>query len=198
MKISVLLFAYNRPEYLRKALKTHKKIEGLNYYAFIDKSPKQKEILDIIHDSQIYDVIIPRQEHFGLNRNIREGIDWAFMNSDAVIVLEDDLLLSEDALSWLKENLHYIDAVSLQKEDPKYPFRCWGWGMWKSTWDCISWSFPPEISWDVVVNKNFRKNGWYCRCSKTSRVKHIGIKGTHYSILDLFSIRRLWHYIGTH
>ena len=195
MNISLALFAYNRPEYLKKALRTHIKLD-MRYYAFVDKSDKQKEIISIIHDSHLYDTVIVRQEHLGLNENIRDGIDFVLDDNDAVIVLEDDLLLSSDALSWLKESLHFTDTVSLQEPDAKYPFRCWGWGMWKSTWEHIDWNLTPEEknrdSWDVIVNENFRQKNWACRCSNWARVKHIGRSGVHYSYSDIFSIRRLW------
>ena len=195
MKIALVLFAYNRPKYLKKAIKTHIKIPDISYYAFVDKSDKQKEIIEIIHDSHLYDVVTPRQEHYGLNRNIKEGIDWALRDNEAVIVLEDDLLLTRDALWWLEESLHFWDTVSLQKPDWEYPFRCWGWGMWKSTWESIDWSLRPKEknrgSWDVIVNENFKQKKWYCACPGKPKVKHIGWSGVHYSYLDLFSIRRL-------
>jgi hypothetical protein len=201
MKIALCLFAYNRPNYLRRALKTHIKISGLSYYAFIDKSDKQKEVMDIIHDSHIYDVLIPRQEHFGLNRNIREGIDWAFMDSDAVIVLEDDLLLSRDAIFYLINGLRGDTAEAISC-DTGEGFKCWAWGIKKKVWDKIDWTLIPKEknrgSWDVIVAENFKQKDWFCSCSDKPRVKHIGWSGTHYSFLDLFSIRRLWHYIGIH
>lgn len=201
MKIACLLFAYNRPKYLRKAIKTHKKIDGLDYYAFIDMSDK-KEVIDIIHGSGIYNVIINRQEHYGLNRNIKEGIDWVLQDHDAVIVLEDDLLLSEDALEYLKSNLEHlihpnIYAVSCQKgEGLDRRFKCWAWGTWKDRWEKINWELKPKEknrdSWDVIVNENFKTNNWFCYCSEKPRVKHIGWSGVHYSQLDRFSIRRLY------
>jgi len=202
LKVAVCLFAYNRPKYLKRAIKTHVIPAGLDTYAFVDKSDKQKEVVDIIHSSGLYNVIIPRQEHYGLNRNIKEGIDWVLQDHDAVIVLEDDLLLGSDAIFYLKSNLEHlrhpnIYAVSCQEGgglDKR--FRCWAWGTWKDKWDKIDWGLKPKEknrdSWDVIMNENFRVNGWRCYCSEKPRVKHIGWSGIHYKQLDRFSIRRLW------
>lgn len=181
MKIALILFAYNRPKYLKKAIKTHVIPAGIDTYAFVDKSDKQGEVVDIIEKSGLYDVIVPRQEHYGLNKNIRDGIGRALLHHDAVIVLEDDLLLNDDAIIWLSEKLKYNPVVSLQQEDSRYPFRCWGWGMWRYVWDDMSWY--SDDSWDVVVNENFKMYGYASFCSDKSRVKHIGAKGVHYNLI---------------
>lgn len=191
MQIAVCLFAYNRPKYLKKALKTHKKIEGLGYYAFVDKSNKQKEVIDIIHDTHLYNIIIPRQEHYGLNRNIREGIDWVLRDHDAVIVLEDDLLLADDAFEYLISGVNDLagrtKAVSCDKGFNEHEFKCWAWAMLKEDWYKIDWSLRSgeknDNSWDMIVSENFERNKWWCDCSPEARVKHIGKIGTHYNLL---------------
>lgn len=202
MRIALALFAYNRPKYLKKAIKTHVIPAGLDTYAFVDKSDKQKEVIDIIHNAGLYNVILPRQEHYGLNRNIREGIDWVLQDHDAVIVLEDDLLLSDDALFYLKSNLEHlvhpnIYAVSCHEGKPlDERFRCWAWGTWKDKWEKIDWDLKPKEknrdSWDVIVNENFRVNRWNCYCSEKPRVKHIGAKGVHYNLIGYLKEKIFW------
>ena len=198
MNISLALFAYNRPEYLKKALRTHIKLD-MRYYAFVDKSDKQKEIISIIHDSHLYDTVIVRQEHLGLNENIRDGIDFVLDDNDAVIVLEDDLLLSSDAIFYLMNGLKENWAVSCDTGTGE--FKCWAWAMRKSMWEEIDWTLKPNEknrgSWDVIVAENFKQREWFCESPDKPKVKHIGWMGTHYSYLDLFSIRRLWAYILT-
>ena len=194
MKIALALFAYNRPDYLRKAIKTHIKLPNMSYYAFVDKSDKQKEIIDIIHDSHLYDVVLPRQQHYGLNKNIRNGINFAFeVGADAVIVLEDDLLLSRDALFWLVESIGENWAAGCDTGDGE--FKCWAWAIRKSMWEKIDWSLKPKGknrgSWDIIVAENFKQNDWYCDSPPKPKVKHIGWSGVHYKQLDRFSIRRM-------
>lgn len=195
MKIALILFAYNRPKYLKKAIKTHVIPAGIDTYAFVDNSDKQGEVVGIIDKSGLYDVIIPRREHYGLNKNIRDGIDWALLQHDAVIVLEDDLLLSDDAIIWLKYSLEifYIFrgltfSVSCHEGKPlDERFRCWAWGIWKDSWERIDWSVKPKEknrdSWDVIVNEYMQQAKVYCYCSDKPRVKHIGAKGVHYNLI---------------
>lgn len=194
MKIALILFAYNRPKYLKKAIKTHVIPAGIDTFAFIDYSETQKEIYKIIDEAHIYKTIFKRPENLGLNESIKRGIQHVFnLGYDAVIVLEDDLLLSNDALEYLKHNLKYythpyIYAVSCYEGEPlDKRFRCWAWGTWKNAWAEIDWSLEPKEknrdSWDVIVGENFRQKGWYCYCSEKSRVKHIGAFGTHYNLI---------------
>ena len=206
MKIALVLFAYKRPKYLKKALETHIKLD-MSYYAFVDKSEMQKEVVDIIHDSHLYDMIIPRKTHYGLNENIKSGIDFVFqLDYDAVIVLEDDLLLSNDAIFYLMNGLREfpgkVQAISCDKGEMEDRFKCWAWGTWKGVWENIDWDLVPKEknrgSWDVIVAENFKQKNWACRCSKWARVKHIGWSGVHYNYLDLFSVRRLLRKLFSH
>lgn len=196
MKIAVALFAYQRPRYLRRALKTHKKVDGLDYYAFIDHSEMQDYIYGIITETGIYDVIKKRQIHFGLNENIKWGINYLFqtLNYDAVIVLEDDLLIAEDGVEWLMAQLKQyktywlsLFAVSLVKgKQNNHQFMCWAWGIWRDRWEAIDWTVKPDKpnrgSWDVIVDAYMKKANLFCFCSDKMRVKHIGTRGVHYNV----------------
>ena len=131
--------------------------------------------------------------HLGLNTNIKDGIDYLFKRYDAVIVLEDDLLLTPDSLPYLAYELTQLKndsrfgAVSCVKGKYGDEFKCWGWGTWKDRWEQIDWTAQPKKknrdSWDMIVAENFRRKGWYCRCSDIPRVKHIGAKGVHYNLI---------------
>ena len=197
MKVAIILFAYDRPHYLKKAIKSHRFNELA--YAFIDKSDKQDEVFDIINNENIYFRIVKRRRHYGLNNNIISGISEVLRVFDAVIVLEDDLIISRDAIAYLTNQLKlYKDnkkcfAVSLSKGDGN-TFKCWGWGIWKDRRNKIDWTVNPggknSDSWDMILNENMKRKKMFCKCSDKNRVKHIGIKGTHYSYKDLFSVRR--------
>ena len=198
MKIAVLLIAYTRPEYLRQAIATHKRHDHLDYYAYIDVSPIQDEIYDIIYESGIYDVIVKRQNKRGLNDNVMGAINMSFnfLDYDAVIVLEDDLLLADDAIHYLEhklialEPIPRIGSVSLY-EGSTYckDFKCWGWGTWKSRWNSVEWIIQEDKtngdSWAMMLNAHFKREKLKCSCSKHSRVKHIGRFGEHYNLGDL-------------
>jgi len=196
MDTAVILFAYNRPHYLKRALKTHKKVAGLKYYAFIDYSNKNIEVMNLITHSGIYDEIILRREHYGLNRNITEGITEVFEKHDAVIVLEDDLLIKEGGLEWLSgtlwdyRNENYVGSISLY-HNKEQEFQSWGWATYRKIWDKHK-----HIEGGRTQAQQFkdfqRYNNLICITPNKSKVKHIGWKGEHFRWLDFFSIRRLW------
>ncbi len=202
MKTAVILFAYNRPEYLKRAIATHKRHKHLDYFAWIDYSPIQDEIYDIIKDSGIYDHIIKRQKKRGLNDNIMGGINMVFnfLNYDAAIILEDDLLIAEDSLNYLEhklialESVPFVGSVSLYKGSTyNKDFKCWGWATWKNRWNTIEWIIQEHLSngdvWDVMLNAHFKRVKMKCSCSNIERVQHIGRKGEHYT---LFSSLKEW------
>ncbi|MCP4394574.1 MAG: hypothetical protein GY804_09955 [Alphaproteobacteria bacterium] len=197
MKIAVILFAYNRPRYLKRALKTHKKIDGLSYYAFVDYSDKQDEVADLIPD---YYQVIKRESHYGLDKNITEGTTESFMFHDAVIVLEDDLLLKKGALEYLADRLvmfrhrNEFGSVSLFKgKFRNEQFMCLGWGTWKDRWQRFEY-IKGEGTQAQQFDKFHKDNGLYCVCSPKWRVRHIWGEGTHTRALDIISIRRIWTY----
>jgi len=196
VETAVVLFAYNRPHYLKKALKTHKRIAGLKYYAFVDYSDKQDEIISLVMDSGIYHEIVPRTYHYGLDRNITEGITEVFKKHDAVIVLEDDLLLDENGIRTLLfclycyEYNYGVGSFSLY-HSRKQEFQSWAWATYKWVWD-----YHKYIKGRGTQAQQFKefhkKNKLKCITPDKHKVKHIGWKGEHFSWLDIFSIRRLW------
>ena len=187
MRIAVCLFAYQRPEYLKRALKSHTKIDA-DYFAFVDYSDINDEIAMIIFESNKYNVITYRERRFGLNRNIIEGLNTVFCcDYDAVIVLEDDLVISYDALQWLHYQLwklkdyKHIGSVSLCKGGMlDKDFKCWGWATWKDRWEEVKWNPEDTRSWDIQLDEYFKSKGLFCYCSPIKRSSHIGNKGTHY------------------
>ena len=197
MNTAVVLFAYQRPEYLKRALKSHTKIDGLDYYAFVDHSDMQKEISDLIDSSGKFDFIIPRNKRYGLNRNIITGLNGLFCSYDAVIVLEDDLKISYDAIQYLHYKLwdlkdyKHFSSVCLDKGEIFNVFRCHGWGTWKDRWQAVSGKIDVNgESWDVQLQRLWKEMKLHCYASQIQRVKHIGNNGTHYKWYSKFSARQ--------
>lgn len=196
MNIAVVLFAYQRPEYLKRALKSHTKIEA-DYFAFIDYSEMQDEIYELIADSGKYDSIICRPTKFGLDKNIIEGIKTIFkMDYDALIVLEDDLLISYNAIQYLHYQLwklrdyKHFSSVCLDKGEIFNVFRCWGWGTWKDRWQDVVGKIDVNADWAIQLHRIWKEEKLYCYASPIKRVKHIGNKGTHYKWYSKFGCRQ--------
>lgn len=211
MNLAVVLFAYQRPKTLKKALATHTLLKDADYYCFIDYSKMQEEIAKIVYDTGLYPFIIKRSHKYGLNRNIIDGITEIFTHGgyDAVIVLEDDLKIAKDGLRWLQTMLIAKDgddrygSVCLNKGDVlNKRFRCWGWGTWKYVWENIDWDIKvfgqyekrwnKTQSWDYYVAFWMELNQLYARASSFERVKHIGYIGVHYKWYAQFGIRQYY------
>lgn len=196
MRIAVILFAYKRPEYLKRALATHRKIKNLSYYAFVDHSEIQKEIIEIIHRSGIYNNIIARHTRYGSSRNITDGItELIQIGFDAVIVLEDDLLLSKDAFYYLINQLILFDkdkncgSISLYADETyNEKFKCWGWATWYDRWDNYKYIEGNGTQMTQFWNYHL-ENKLYCKCSNKNRVKHIGRNGENYKWYSNYGVR---------
>ena len=186
---AVVLTAFNRPKYLKKALASHDKIDA-DYFCFIDYSPMWEEIMDIAVKKG-YQVIC-RGERMGISENTKDAISTVFtLGYDQVIHLEDDLVLEKGALEYLQNVLY------LYEDDQKFGcvglyagegFKCYGWGTWKDRWRKVEWT---DESWETNLDNYFKKKKLLCLNPKKSKIKHIGWDGEHYSYLDIFSIRRI-------
>ena len=198
MEIAVILFAYKRPRYLKKCLKSIKDAYrgdvAHHYYAFIDYSWMQDKIAKMIRNSEIFGRIIKREKRYGLNRNIIEGINEIFKTYDAVIVIEDDLVLDPISLTYLRIQLmkygedKKIGHINLEGNFPSSH----GWAIWKDRWDKIDWDLISNEkngdSWDIILRNNIVKLGW--QTIGKNMVTHIGNIGEHYNPLSRFGIRK--------
>ena len=162
----------------------------------------QDKIARMIRKSGIFDRIIKRKRHYGLDRNIKEGISEIFKIYDAVIVIEDDLILDSIALTYLRiQLLKYKDDPKIGQVNLQGNFiHSHGWATWKDRWQNIDWGLVPlsghlskaylkhPEAWDIIFHHNLDRNGWTAIGKKLAT--HIGNIGTHYNILSRFGIRK--------
>jgi len=137
-----------------------------------------------------------RDRRYGLNDNITCGISEVFAKGyDAVIVLEDDIVVSEDAFYFLILNLILLKddkncgSISLDKDLEFNPvFRCWGWATWRNRWE--RHTYRQGCGTQATQFSEFhRKNNLYCYCSQKKRNRHISWRGEHFSWLTKFGVR---------
>lgn len=161
----IVLFVYNRPNHTKKTLESLMK----NYLAnesslFIFADGPRKGIGDdqmkkiimtrkIIREKkwckQVH--IIERENNLGLAKSVISGIGQIINQYGKVIVLEDDLLLSKNFLTYMNNSLDKYDGEKkvMQISGYMYPINIsrkndaiflpiitsWGWGTWKRVWD---------------------------------------------------------------
>ncbi len=156
----IVIFAYKRPEHIMNMLESLKKCpEHLKSDIFIycdgPRSPqdanqvlKTREVIKI--HAPAHAEIIERDQNMGLANSIIYGVTKACNEYGRVIVLEDDLELSSQALDYFNSALeHYKDEervmhiagymFPIKKDDlpPLFFYReasCWGWATWDRAW----------------------------------------------------------------
>jgi hypothetical protein len=160
----IALFVYNRPKHLKKTLNSLKKnpeTRMSTIYIFSD-SFKSKDLLNkkkveevrvIIKKINFFKkkIIIERKKNIGLKKNILTGISLVLKKYSNIIVLEDDLVVSESFLKYMNESLKkfknlkkiwHISAWNYDIKENNYDkdaffirnMNCWGWGTWKDRW----------------------------------------------------------------
>lgn len=156
----IVIFAFNRPRHLEKtleSLKHNKLANSSNIIIYIDgpRSTNDAEKIDEIRQylktvSGFKSVVAEyRSKNLGLSTSIIQGLNQAFMSSDKLIVLEDDMVTSPYFLMYMNEALNKYEGDSDVacvhgyvypgvKEQPETFFLrgadCWGWGTWRESW----------------------------------------------------------------
>ena len=162
----VALFAYSRlSETIEclESLQKCKEFKDTKLYVFLDFYKNESVSLEnqklfrflSSYDHDNYELVY-RTENFGLARNIIEGVSYVLDKEAAIIVLEDDIIVSKTFLSYMNEALDFYkdnDKVS-SIHAYNYPFcstkhsffqagaDCWGWSTWPDRWDREIFSKP--------------------------------------------------------
>jgi hypothetical protein len=156
---------YNRPEHTRKTLETLEKNDlahesELFIYADGPKDGLSEEgrdrirrTRDVLREKQWCGAvhIIEQTLNKGLARSVIDGVTDVVDRFGKVIVLEDDLHLSRNFLSYMNDALNrfeddqrvmqisgYLPPVALEIDTDAFflPYiNSWGWGTWKRVWN---------------------------------------------------------------
>ncbi len=173
----IALFAYNRPEHLRKsldALLADPLAAESELHVFCDAAKKPE------HASAVAEVrrlvrsitgfraitIVERASNFGLAKSIRDGVGALCETHGRVIVLEDDLLVAPGFLRFINGGLarYQDDARVYQISAYMYPgcypgnddalflptISCWGWATWARAWA----AFDPSLAGLAALNES--------------------------------------------
>jgi hypothetical protein len=156
--IPVVLFAYKRPDHLRRTIAGLKDNSVPLIYAFCD-GPRQEsdyeavtEARQLIRDIDWCDVKrVERDTNLGLGVSVRSGVAEVFRHHDKLVVVEDDIVLLPGAYAFICRALEFYEkdsnvmSVSLWSHPALVPaknspvffcprFNCWGWGAYRRSW----------------------------------------------------------------
>lgn len=203
---TITIAAYNRPAYLNQVLLAlARSIRACSWRVDtiligIDP-PKSGEddtnfhfVLDIANFFNLSDLGIKHEvvvwpEHLGVSEAPRRLLQRAFMfGSDYNLHLEDDTVLSLDALNFVQSCESHVDLCCLYSplgdEAPDCylihrHFRVWGWAATRECWRSLispTWNWKTEhpLGWDASLEVMVCKEGEDIRSPLLSRVTNIG------------------------
>jgi hypothetical protein len=165
MQTALAVFVYNRPEHTERLLRSLgqcRSLERVQLYFFCDGAKQYADRNQVRRVRLLADhflanhpgVKIMQDHNKGLAASILEGVTGLFEKFDAAIVLEDDLVLNADFISYHLAALqryqseHTVLQVSGSNFELTPSSRCfflpfvstWGWSTWKRAWS----RFEPE------------------------------------------------------
>jgi GT2 family glycosyltransferase len=173
MLAPIIIFAYNRPEHLRKTLDylvENYLYRKSNIYVFVDRHPDGH--LTASPALKNADNVIYRDVHYGLSENIIEGVTEVINKYGKAIIVEDDLITSPYFLTYMNncldafENRKYIMSISgycppinIKSKDSIFLSHrpgSWGWATWQDRWE----NFIPNYTHiDREFKKHFNQGG---------------------------------------
>ena len=185
MKIATLLFTYHRSYHTDQVISSLRQNTVLPQKVLIFQDGLKKggdireweKVNSLIHSIDWCDKeIIVSEYNKGLDASILFGIDYAFREYDAVIVLEDDCITAPNFMRFMTQCLEkyqdidkihsvsgYVWPLGFAKGDTDIlfcgRFSSWGWGTWKNRWDTFKKDYAvlreikysPELSRELAL-----------------------------------------------
>ncbi len=188
MLAPIILFAFNRIEALKNliiSLSKNKEAQLSDLYIFVDgprsNVPNEKET---VYEVQNYITTIKgfntvqyffSKNNKGLGPSIIEGVSLIINKYKKAIILEDDLIVSTNFLSFMNQGLNFYETQKKVfsicgysnkiKKPHNYKFdsyfctrsSSWGWGTWADRWNSIDWDLK---DWNQYVKMAKAFNQW--------------------------------------
>ncbi|MGR3812138.1 glycosyltransferase [Jiulongibacter sp. NS-SX5] len=186
----VALFTFKRVDTLQKTINSlllNKEAEWTDLFVFSDAGRNEKEIALVSRVREYIEKIngfrsvtlIFSSENKGLAASIIDGIGDMLEKYDSTIILEDDLVVSTNFLSFMNQALSFyknsrrvlsicgysspIGVNVTYKFDTYFTYRSssWGWATWKNRWDEIDWAMKDYDSFikDKKAQRKFNLMG---------------------------------------
>lgn len=198
----------NRPKYSKACIDAMKQSIGIeNYHVLFYVEPVNDEVIDIIRSCDLDKTVVVNSHVNGININQKQCGLHAFLLSNYVILIEDDVLISKDALQFFefaneryKNDLGVFSVTGYNREytlpSPKDYYTVFR-RKWYHPWGVAAW----RRSWNYLLNRNWKGSdlditGYDCYeiYPVLSRCQNIGIKNGFHNMSEEFY--RTNHYLA--
>lgn len=165
MRLGVVLIGYSRFDWIEKNIHIISQL-SLPYIVCIDGSSSDRinELQEQFVNSRVNDkdCIFRADINKGVRYFIPESISLALRSFECVLVLEDDVEISEDSINFVLDNISWLDKglISLfQPNDYMNSFvneygGIWGWAVSAKIWDQFSLGTTPSISFRCIITNH--------------------------------------------
>ncbi len=189
----IVLFAYARPWHTETTLRSLAANHGASAHDLIVYLDGPRSADDAVAVAQVFEVVAEfagsgRFRSVGVTRSARNrglagsvirGVGEVLASHETAIVLEDDLLLAPDFLTYMD------DALTVYADDPRIwsisgytpPLATltgrahdlylslrassWGWGTWRRNWTRVDWAVQDyaRFEFDLLARRAFNRGG---------------------------------------
>lgn len=184
----IVIFAFNRLEPLRRTVTSvlqNEEASCSDLYVFVDgprefkdgEDKKVRMVQEYVKTISGFKNVTVKfsDKNKGLGPSIIAGVSEVINKYGKVIVLEDDLILSSNALSFLNQGLNiyenvpnvfsvcgYSNKVKVPKGYLYDSYFCvrsssWGWATWTDRWNSVDWELT---DWHTYLPMKARFNKW--------------------------------------
>lgn len=184
----IIVFAFNRLDVLKNtisSLASNPEAKDSELFVFVDgPRPNKKEEKEKVQAVQDYVLTINgfkevyhrfSSSNKGLGPSIISGVTEIINQYGKAIVLEDDLILTENFLSFMNQGLQkyekesnvfsicgYTNQVKAPQDYEADAYFCtrsssWGWATWSDRWNSVDWRLE---EWDCHKQYSHAFNKW--------------------------------------
>lgn len=186
MKSPIIIFAFNRIDILKQMIESlldNKEVKDSDLFVFVDGARcKEEEKKVIIVQSYLKSIsgfkhieYFFAKENKGLGQSIIDGVSQIINKYGKAIILEDDLILSKNFLSFINQGLNrykdeknvfsicgYTNKIKLPPHYSYDAYFCtrsssWGWGTWADRWNSVDWDLT---DWNKYTTQAKSFNRW--------------------------------------
>lgn len=188
----ICLFVYKRfdtTKLMLESLLACPECSESDLYVFMDAARSDKDVEDVKKVRALFDGLcgfrhietFPADKNKGLARSVIEGVSQVLQKHDDIIVLEDDLVVSPDFLTFMNEALRVyrnrFDIWSISGYTPNLKelkelkdengvflvprAQCWGWATWRDRWSMVDWDVKDfkQFATSKGLRTNFDQGG---------------------------------------